>query len=504
MLDFEKIIKERQECPIYAENKDLLIDKILEENSSVEFALLTLGALQKNIDEVLKKKEIDLIVQIPSPFINTSISFLIVHFSKQKNKSFLTGIFKGKISENNKNTVNQRELRSSWVAYKDITEDFKNLLTNINSFLNNGKVEREDLNIVGINEFNKENISPRYYTKQAIKIRKELQESDYELLSEFADIITTPDEKEIEGKFIDSTNMSYPFVYSNVKKGIIKRAIKVYKGDIIALLIGEEPKFYLFNENYTDLYIKAGNYCLIRCRNSKNTSYLVNYLNDEKARFYFSTTVKGAYIPHLTQNDLKKLKVIKPDSQMLEIANKTQEYIMNQKKYTPYEINEIIRKSYDLSYKNESQKMISEDIVNSISSIKIKVLKDLISDDLNEVKICFDNGAYKSAIILCGSILEAVLLDWLSEFENTENVLNVAKNDDGRDMELNKIINRLKEIIKPYWYEATKANEIRKTRNMVHPKECLRNNKKVTHEECEKIIEDLKDIIDSKEKRHNG
>ena len=38
---------------------------------------------------------------------------------------------------------------------------------------------------------------------------------------------------------------------------------------------------------------------------------------------------------------------------------------------------------------------------------------------------------------------------------------------------------------------------------MVHPKECIKNNKKVTVEECEKIIEDLKEILESKEKRHS-
>ena len=145
--------------------------------------------------------------------------------------------------------------------------------------------------------------------------------------------------------------------------------------------------------------------------------------------------------------------------------------------------------------------MIGEDILSAISKMKNKAIRELINDDLNEVEVCFDNKAYKSAIILCGSILEAVLLDWLSEYENTDDILNVAKGEDGRDLELSKIIYKLKELVRPYWYESSKAHEIRKTRNMVHPKECIKNNTKVSVDECRKIINDLNDIIESKESR---
>ena len=281
------------------------------------------------------------------------------------------------------------------------------------------------------------------------------------------------------------------------------KELGIKKGDIICLLIGKQPKFYLYNEKYEDIYIKLGNYCILRCKEEKYRSYLVNYLNDEKARLYFSTTVHGNYIPHLNKEDLMNLKIVLPDEYMLKTANEIQNYLMDQKKMTPYEINELIRKSYKIDYKKESHKMITNDMILLVSHLKLKVLKELIDNDFNEVEICFKNGAYKAAIILCGSILEAVLLDWLSEFENTDNIFNIAKNEYGRDLELSKIISRLQSVIKPYWYEADKAHEIRKTRNMVHPKEYIKKNKKVTFEECKEIIEDLKDIMESKEKRHN-
>lgn len=500
-FNFDEIVKNRQKYAIQFGRNDMLVRAILEGNYNSEFAMLPPEMLQKEVNHLLKNRFIDAIIRIPSPFAGMAIDFYIVHFSSQKPKKFLTGIYKGNIFEK-RFRISSYDIKSAWMIKGEYTEDFKAMIAEINMFFENKEITRDDLNVNDYKEFNMENLNPLYYTKQAIKVRKELQENDYKLLTDFADILTNPEEKNIKAKYIDSTNMTYPFVYSNLKEAEIKRAIKVKKGDIVCLLVGKQPQFYLYNEKYNDIYIKAGNYCLLRCKEAKYSSYLVNYLKDEKARLYFSSTVHGGYIPHLTKSDLMNLKIIIPDEHMLEIANETQNYLMNQKKLSPYEINELIRNSYNVKYKKESHKMICNDIISLISNIKINALKELINNDLNEVEICFNNGAYKSAIILCGSILEAVLLDWLSEYENTDNIFNIAISKGGKDLALIKIIDKLEEVVKPRWYEASKAHEIRITRNMVHPKEYIKNNRKVTCEECKKIIDDLKDIIESKEKRH--
>jgi len=486
---------------ILSSGKDSLVEAIIENKYECDFAMLTLGMLHKNASQLLDKKYIDMIVQISSPFFNTATKFCIVHFTKNKPNKFLTGIFNG-IAYEKRNRKSCYEKKEIWQVCDEYTEDFQDFLENINYFFEYKNIKRTDLNINSYDEFNLENLNPLYYTKQAIKIRNEIEKNDYMLLSEFADIIASPTDKNIKARCINSKSFQYPFEYNNLEAIEVERAIKIKKGDIIALLIGEEPKFYLYNEEYNDICIKAGNYCIIRCKKSKNISYLVNYLNDEKARLFFASSLHGSYIHNLSKEALMNLKVIIPNEQMLKIAEKTQSYVMNQKSISPFEINKLIRDSYKIKYTKESQKMISDDIINLVSNMKISALKELINEDLNEVDICFDNGAYKSAIILCGSILEAVLLDWLSEYEDTEDVFNVAIGEDGRDLELSKIIFKLKNIIKPRWYESNKAHEIRKTRNMVHPKECIKNNKKVTEAECEKIINNLKDILESKENRH--
>lgn len=497
-MNFEEVLMYRKKYPIYTAYKDALCDAVIKGTYKCDYAIMTIGIVNMYSKELLKDRYIDIIIQIPSPFVLITTNFMLIHFTKNRPLKILTGVFKGVIC---KREYKELQLNGKFQVMGKTTEDFNDFLNNINSFNKNGFVNRNDLIVNDYSIFDPNYLNPYYYTKQAIKIRRELQDSDYVLLKNIADIISTPTDNNITGKYIDSKSFIYPLKYENLPTGIITRAIKLKKGDIVGLLVGEKPKFYLYNNDYNDIYIKAGNYHVIRVKDKKINNYLVTYLNDEKARMYFASVKRGSIIPILSKNDFCELKVIIPTLEMIKMADGAMEYTMNSKKLSPYEINELIRASYKAEYENESQKMINEDILSAISKMKNKAIRELINDDLNEVGICFDNKAYKSAIILCGSILEAILLDWLSEFENTNDILQVAKDEEGKDLELGRIITKLKEVVRPYWYESQKAHDIRKTRNMVHPKECIKNHVKVNAEECKRIINDLNEIIESKESR---
>ena len=315
----DEMINNRRKYPIMSGNSDLMVEAIINGEYKSDFALMPPSVVQKNMDRLNNYKFIDIVIQIPSPFRGTGIDFYIIHFKKDKPKKLLTGIFRGLVCE--------REYKRSALDWEtslqltgNFTEDFTDLVNNVMLFLENKDIKREDLDINNYKEFDTNYLNPLYYTKQAIKIRNELKDQDYVLLNEVADIISTPTDKDIEAKYIDSKKFSYPLVYSSLEKTKIKKATNIIKGDIICLLIGDVPKFYLYNEDYKDIYIKTGNYCILRCKEEKYRSYLVNYLNDEKARLYFATVKKGCYIPNLSKNDLMILKVIIPTQEMLEIA----------------------------------------------------------------------------------------------------------------------------------------------------------------------------------------
>lgn len=131
-----------------------------------------------------------------------------------------------------------------------------------------------------------------------------------------------------------------------------------------------------------------------------------------------------------------------------------------------------------------------------------------IQEDINELDICYSSGAYKATLILAGSILEAFLLDWLSEndgknyFEEPYKI-RVPKSDGTfkweKKEQLNEYIEQIKEIERPDWMESgEKAHYIRESRNCVHAKVCLKKEIGVDAETCGKVITYLKDIIDTR------
>ena len=132
-----------------------------------------------------------------------------------------------------------------------------------------------------------------------------------------------------------------------------------------------------------------------------------------------------------------------------------------------------------------------------------KNAKEIILRDMNELKQCFTAGAYKASIILAGSILEAFLIDWLSEingknyFEEDYVILDKYRNQERR-ADLKDYIDAIQELKKPSWFDAAKkATEIRKKRNLVHAKLYI-DNKDISKETCNEIISYLEYVINTR------
>lgn len=153
------------------------------------------------------------------------------------------------------------------------------------------------------------------------------------------------------------------------------------------------------------------------------------------------------------------------------------------------EIADLYRKtcqSYLYIYENRVQRMLDEDI--------------------HELEKCFHAKAYKATLIMAGSILEAFLLDWLSEkdgvnyFTNPYRVRFVDPNGRvgwKRDENLKTYIDSIPELQVPEWM-AENAHTIRKQRNLVHAKLCLRDDVGIDEETCKTVITYLKQVIESR------
>lgn len=129
--------------------------------------------------------------------------------------------------------------------------------------------------------------------------------------------------------------------------------------------------------------------------------------------------------------------------------------------------------------------------------------KEIVLKDMNELRACFNAKAYKAAIILAGSILEAFLIDWLSEkdnknyFEEDFMVFDKYRNR-YRRADLVDYINAINELEKPNWMEAAdKATVIRKKRNLVHAKLYI-NDADISKETCTQVIDYLEYVINTR------
>ena len=160
-----------------------------------------------------------------------------------------------------------------------------------------------------------------------------------------------------------------------------------------------------------------------------------------------------------------------------------------------------------MGYKSEEVRQLAISAYRLLNEDYHHLLKSF-SDDMLELDTCYFHKAYKATLILAGSILEAFLLDWLSEIDGKDyfnepyeveemdeegNIRRVKKE------QLSFYIEQIKEIKRPDWMEPSqKAHFIRKRRNSVHAKVCIKEEVDINDDTCKKVISYLKDIIDTR------
>lgn len=126
--------------------------------------------------------------------------------------------------------------------------------------------------------------------------------------------------------------------------------------------------------------------------------------------------------------------------------------------------------------------------------------KEAIEKYLVEIKNNIDHGCYYSATIVMGSVLEAFLIDWLTEIDGKDYVKENYMITDQKKADLFDYINLI-QARRPDWIEgAKKATKIRKVRNTVHFKLYIEEDK-ITRDICNELYKDLESIIHNRWKK---
>lgn len=345
-------------------------------------------------------------------------------------------------------------------------------------------------------DFREDIINPRFYLEINDEIRSILSDDGIKELHEVADIIEVGHihDSVTIGRVIGHTNIpTYPYIPEKECEKYPITNVRVHKGDILE----KRGKFFLINkEPAFELYASPS--CNVIRVKDISPEYLYIYLTSKVAwRIRNVLTIPTGDNGTASEGAKGEFPIVVPQRE--------DEYYaaLFEKISNPDE------RFFDALLLPEKENSVGDvldlEVLTNLKLNNENLLREHINSDIEELRICYNNKAYKATAIMAGAILEAFLIDWKSEIDNVnyfKTDLYVEKKDGTKGTaELGDYIYVIYKQYKPNWNRASKkAHMIRRKRNDVHIKLCLNKEEEITEELCLEIIENLKEIVKSREK----
>ena len=397
-----------------------------------------------------------------SCFTNTSISFTLFVFSKQKQDKIKVSNFF------NSRTFNERmnfQSNNNFIMPINYSKLYKEYVNEIQNWILTNKLpisldESHEFKEIDFNEFDSNHLQPYYYSQRYIDIRAQLRPDEIVSLKEIAKIYSFKREHQPKIQVGD-------IVFSSIK---LKEIQLVRDENIKAIELSQ-----------FDIIIRAIEI---------SSEYLFLYFMSQTGKILIEMNKSNTILPRITLSNVKEVPVLIQKESNQYYRNLVDQYFDNESFIKNYNYFEELKK-IDYVYTNATEILELELVTESI--LHFKYLKNkLINKDLQEINNCFSIEAYKATTILIGSVLEAFLLDWLSEIDKVDYLRAKDKR-----ITLNDCINQLKKTNGLKFAE--NAHSIRRSRNSVHPQKFL-SNKAIDKESTEKLVNNLKEIIATREK----
>lgn len=329
-----------------------------------------------------------------------------------------------------------------------------------------------------------------YYRPELIESETKFAHEETVRLGDIAELIHPSDTPVADAVFytIKLSDANYPLRSSclvEARQGA--RIARIRRGDIVTNKFLNSA--YLNLTKRTDLVI-ANTQIIIRLHDSRfNSAYLTAYLNSERIKVYFERRKRGATIATLSKQDLADFEIVIPNSRTNLAAKSFLSSLGNFD--TPGEkikaIDQLLFRRSPLLDKPLQNELLSE-LHHKLQVTKNTQIRELFEVDLYEIEKCYKAGAYKASLVLCGSLLEALVLDWLSEVDQH----NYFEDTDITNLET--LINELRSAERLTQHEAHLAHDIRKKRNLIHPKNYIVNSP-LEKSVCEDVMNALKPLI---------
>lgn len=397
------------------------------------------------------------------------------------------------------------------------TNDYKQYLSTLEEWVKLDKLPSDygmcEFNEIEEDEFDYSKPYARFYRKRNNELRKLLRTAEIVPLKQVADVIRVTalngGNDTTKVKALDPNQMpTYPYIPELQAIDYIISTEKLHKNDIVEI----RNKFFLVDkESDFDLYAPAGR-TIIRAK-KLSPEYLYLYLNSKTAQKIINVyeVPMGDHVFTSLGGSLEDFPVIIP---------KEKDSIYKERFLQISSPNKRIYMAQDMTSKPESiEKILERELIDRIKINNENLIREQIEEDVSELNICYANKAFKSTLILAGSIMEAFLIDWLSEIRGID-YFNVTlkkrkydkkngcyeKDENGNYIYVKKTradladyIDEIRDIKRPDWTEqAEEAHKIRDKRNLIHAKLCLKKSVDINDVTCKEIIEYLKNIIESR------
>ncbi|OQB15022.1 MAG: hypothetical protein BWY15_00837 [Firmicutes bacterium ADurb.Bin193] len=505
MLDILKLLQTRTRYAFGGIIGDKWIDSILNESTDEAYFISTEGLFSRAIRHlnILSKYNVSGIFELGSPLLGTAVRLtlftLTVNHVDVVNTSICniqlyteSSIKKDRISEEKKGTIKTFDLYPE--SYTNYINSIENL---INKNITPTQQKQIEFNSVPYSDFSPKKPFARHYSMRVYQTIDLLKKEKTFLLRDVAEILIPHAIKDNKALVVSAKDFNYPLDYDKLEA---KDATDVLlqKGDIICFL-NQMIRMYLITETPLKNICASKFHTIIRPL-TISPEYLITYLQSDTCRVIIEANMSGSVLKKISIKDISNIPIIKPQK-------KEEEY----RRF--FEINYLSPKRTDVYNEFFSNKSIEEhpktvgDILNIEMFEKVKFFKysivfKILKEDMQELNACFNAKAYKATLILAGSILEAVLIDWMSDIDNknyfVEEYIITDRFGKSKRADLIDYINAIREIKKPDWMdEADKAHKIRSKRNLVHAKLCMKTDE-INENICVQVIGYLKDVISTR------
>lgn len=160
-------------------------------------------------------------------------------------------------------------------------------------------------------------------------------------------------------------------------------------------------------------------------------------------------------------------------------------------------------------YKETELQSVKEIEAPTFDFIQRKELIPVLVRDYTEVVTCIKSACWKSAIILCGSAIEAVLYDLLKQNESVALSSKAAQKYKGsvsplEEWKLNSLINTASELSLVSKGVEGLSHTAREFRNLIHPLKEINEDYKLEKEEAENAVTTLKILLRDLMKSEDG